>query len=338
MMAASSTVKQRVRIAIVGAGRMANNAHYPSLATCDDVDIAGICDLNPAALHATADKYGITGRYADYRQMVAEVAPDGVFVIGPPHVMYEIWVWCLQEGLNLYVEKPMGTTMHQAHMLANLAAAKGVITQVSQQRRTHPLLNFLRNKVLEHGPVVHAVCEFYKHGPAPRPQAWDHVLDDSVHAIDTVRWMCGGGAGTASGAEVVEVESRCKRIGTPNINWVGATLHFSNGATGYVLNSWSSGRRVLRVQMHAEGIAADANIDTDGTLYTGGDTKGTVYDARTMAGSDKGYIYGGFRAKHREFIDSIKTGQDVTSSPFRDNIKTMEVAQKILAQALLRGE
>ena len=42
--------------------------------------------------------------------------------------------------------------------------------------------------------------------------------------------------------------------------------------------------------------------------------------------------------KNREFIDSLKHGKDVCSSPFRDTVKTMEVCETILAQALLRKE
>ena len=36
----SSAAKQTVRIAIIGAGRMANSVHYPSLASFEDVQIA----------------------------------------------------------------------------------------------------------------------------------------------------------------------------------------------------------------------------------------------------------------------------------------------------------
>jgi predicted dehydrogenase len=323
---------------MIGAGRMANSVHYPSLASFDDAQIAAICDLSPAALNATADKYGVEGRYTDYRAMVEAVAPDGVYVIGQPHLMYDIWTWCLQQGLNLYIEKPMGLTWHQARMLAHLAERKGVITQVSHQRRASPLLNTLRDKVLEHGPIVHAVCEFYKRGPSPMTGARDHMMDDTVHAIDTVRWMCGGGPGSQSGADVVEIESECKHIGTPDINWIGATLHFANGATGYVLNSWCSGRRIFRVQMHATGVCAEGDQEGTAYVYAGGDTAGIEYNAKEVAGSDRTYVYGGFRAKNREFIDSLKTGREVTSSPFRDCLKTMEVAEKILAQALLKGE
>ena len=326
----NGSVKDKVRVAMIGAGRMANSVHYPSLASFDDVEIAAICDLAPGPLNATADKYGVQRRYTDYRRMVEEVAPDGVYVIGQPHLMYDIWVWCLQHGVNLYIEKPMGLTWHQARSLAYLAETKGVITQVSHQRRTCPLLVTLRDECLKRGPITHAVCEFYKHGPSPMLGARDHMMDDCTHSIDTVRWMCGGA--------VVGIEAHCKRVGTPDINWIGAALHFDNGASGYVLNSWSSGRRIFRVQLHAPGVAADAEVEGKGYLYADGDYHGIEYDTKAVAGSDQNFVYGGFQAKNREFIDSLKTGQDVTSSPFRDCVKTMEVAEKILAQALLHGE
>jgi len=327
-----------VRVAMIGAGRMANNVHYPSLAAFDDVEIAAICDIAEGPLNATADKYGVERRYMDYRRMIEEVAPDGVYVIGQPHLMYDIWVWCLREGQNLYIEKPMGLTWHQAQMLAHLAEQKGVITQVSHQRRSSPLLVKLRQECLKRGPIVHAVCEFYKQGPSPMIGPRDHMMDDTVHAIDTVRWMCGGDwrdGPDVQPSDVVGIESECKRIGTPDINWIGATLHFANSATGYVLNSWCSGRRVFRVEMHAPGIAADADVEGKGTLYADGDTKGVEYDAREVAGGDQTFVFGGFRAKNREFVDSLKAGKEVTTSPFRDCLKTMEVAEKILAQAIL---
>ena len=118
----------RTRVAMVGAGGMANRVHYPSLAGFADVEIAAICDLDPARLTATANTYAIAGRYSDYQRMVAEVAPDAVYVIGPPHSMFDIWVWMLQQGQNLCIEKPFGITIHQARILTHLAEQHGCIT------------------------------------------------------------------------------------------------------------------------------------------------------------------------------------------------------------------
>jgi virulence factor len=317
----------KTRVAMVGAGSMANTVHYPSLASFEDVEIAAVCDINEQRLLATANKYEIEGRYTDYRQMVEAVAPDAVYVIGQPHIMYDIWVWALQQGLNLCIEKPMGITLHQARNLAYLAAEKRCITQVSFQRRTCPMVVQLRNECLRRGPIIHAECAFFKWQPEPYLQARDHMMDDGVHAIDTVRWMCGG--------EVIGVESHCKRINTPDINFISALIHFDNGATGVVLCNWASGRRIFKVEMHAPGVCAEAEHEGKGRLYADGDTNGVEFDTRHVAGSDEFYVYGGFQAKNREFIDAVKTGAQPPSN-FADAVKTMEVAEIILAQTLLK--
>ncbi len=321
-------VLERVRVAMVGAGAMANNVHYPSLAAMGDVTFAGICDLDAVRLNATADKYGIAARYTDYRKMIEAQAPDAVYAIGQPTMMYDIWTWCLQQGLNLCIEKPMGITLHQARMLAYLAEKHGCITQVSFQRRTCPISVKLREACLARGPIVHALCRFYKCQPSPYLEARDHMMDDGVHAIDTLRWACGG--------EVVAVQSEMRRVGTPDYNLITAVLQFDNGATGIMLNSWTSGRRIFALEMHAQGICAEVELENKGYLYADGITRGSEYDSREVAGSDELYIYGGFLAKNREYINAVKAGTQ-PESHFGDAVKTMEVAETILAQTLLHS-
>lgn len=329
-MAGGTKSQKTLRVAAIGAGNMATTVHYPLLASFDDVRIVALCDSGPARLQGTADALGIEKRYSNYRLMIDETAPDAVYAIGHPHLMYDTWAWCLEQGQNLFIEKPMGITWHQARTLAGLAERKGAITQVDHQRRSIPLVAAMRKKCLENGPIVHAVCEFYKCEPVPYGRAYDRMIGDGTHVIDTLRWMCGG--------EVVSVESQCKRVGTPDINWITATLRFDNGSTGVAINSWASGRRIFRLQMHSPGACADVDVEGKAHFHANGDTKGIEYDAAEVAGSNDSRVAGGFYAKNREFIDSVKSGVDVTSSPFRDAVKTMEVTEKILAQALLRGE
>lgn len=315
-----------VRVAFIGAGAMANHVHYPSLASFEDVELAGICDISPRALQATADKYGIQNRYTDYREMLDQIKPDAVYVIGPPHLMYDVWKDCLERGLNLFVEKPLGITIHQARSLSLLADKHGCITQVSFQRRSSPMITMLRDECLKRGPITHAVCRYYKCDISPYLEARDRMLDDGVHAIDTLRWMCGG--------EVVKIESVVNRIQVPDMNFISATLHFDNGAIGYMINNWTSGRRIFAVEMHAPNICVEAEHENKGYLYADKQTKGLEFDARELAGGNEFYVYAGFKAKNREFIDAVKQGT-LPSSHFGDAVKTMEVAEKILAQALL---
>jgi predicted dehydrogenase len=317
----------KVKVAMVGAGGMANSVHYPSLASFDDVQIAGISDIDENRMNTTADKYNIEKRYKSYRKMIEEIAPDAVYVIGQPNIMYDIWTWCLDQGLNLYIEKPMGLSIHQARSLAILAEKKGCITQVSFQRRTCPMVVMLREECLKRGTIVHAVCRFYKFAIGANYGPRDHMMDDSVHAIDTLRWICGG--------EVIKVDSVTKRVLVPDINLIMALLHFDNGALGVLMNSWSSGRRIFDVEMHSAGICVEAEHEGKGYLYADGDTKGIEYDTKEVAGSDQNFVYGGFQAKNREFIDCVKSGK-LPGSNFSDAVKTMEIAEVILAQNTLR--
>ncbi|MBO9591219.1 Gfo/Idh/MocA family oxidoreductase [Devosia sp.] len=327
---------RKVRICIIGAGNMANNVHYPSLACFDDVEIVGVLETRAERLNATCDKFGIpeTARFllgldTDYQTVLTDLKPDGVYVIGQPEIMYPIWHWCLTNGFNLYIEKPMGLTTHQAEALAYLAESRGLITQVSHQRRTAPVLIQVRDRLLEKGPVVHGVVEFFKCDPTPMLIARDRMMDDGTHAIDTARWICGG--------EVVKVESECRRIGVPDINWFSATLHFDNGSSCQVVCNWASGRRVFRAQIHVPGGYADVEVESEAHIYLDNDYKGETLTTQDAAGSDQNFVFGGFAAKNREFIDSLKSGTDLCSSPFRDTVKTMRVCQTILAQAQAAG-
>lgn len=317
---------ERVRVAMIGAGVLANRVHYPALASFDDVEIVAACDLDQERLSNTADTYGIERRYTNFRQMIDETVPDAVYAIGPPHIMYDPWVWCLEHGQSLFIEKPMGITLHQARALAYLAEKHGCITQVGFQRRCSPLAVKLRETCRQRGAIVHAICRFYKCQMTPYLEARDHMLDDGVHAIDTLRWICGG--------EVIGIESTTKSIGVPDINFFSATLHFDNGATGLLVNSWSSGRRIFSIEMHAPGICAEADLEQSGTIYADGDTNGTTYSSADIAGSEEPFVIGGFQAKSREFIDSIKAGTR-PGSHFADALKTMAVAEHILASAAL---
>lgn len=327
-------MERKLRLAMVGAGNRANLVIYPAFNALENVEFVGICDIDAERLKATGDKYNIQNRYGergiyDYQRMIREQKPDAVAVIGDPDVMYPIWKWCLEQKLNLYVEKPLALNIHQARSLAELARRGNCVTQVSLQRRYTPMVRMLREKCLEHGSIVHSVCEFYKCEIQDRFDARDHMMDDCVHAIDTLRWI--------HGCEVVDIESTCRRIQTADINFISAVLHFEDGSIGHLINSWSSGKRTFRVEMHAPGVFVDAEHENKGYLYENGDVQGQVYDAREISGSDEFYVFTGVKAAAAEFADACLNGGQPACN-FTNACKTMEVAEKILAKALLNGQ
>ena len=299
-----------------------------------DVEVAAICDIDPARLKATADKYAIAKRYgADrdplaYRKMVEDVAPEAIYVIGLPNIMYDLWVWCLMQGLNLFIEKPMGVNLHSARNLARLAEKHGCITQVGFQRRATPMIVQLREECLKRGPIFHALCVFFKCSLVPYTDLRDRLIDDGIHAVDTIRWMCGG--------EAVKVHSVMQSVGVPDNNTVSALIEFSTGAVGVMVTTWASGRRIFKVEMHSPGVWVDAEHEGKGISTPMATRRAWSTTRRKSAAGAKNRRYAGFLAKHREFIDGVKT-KTPPGSNFSDAVKTMELAEKIVAKGILAG-
>jgi predicted dehydrogenase len=325
-----------LKVVMIGAGNRANSVIYPSfydLQNRGKVEITGICDIDPERLAHTADKYGIRNRYGaggvfDYRKMAEDLRPDAAVVIGQPHMMYDIWMWCLERGLHLYIEKPLALSMHQARALAAVAGRKALVTQVSLQRRYTPMITKLREECLKRGPITHAVCKFYKSDIHDFIGARDHMMDDSVHAIDTLRWM--------AGSEVVKVDSVTNRIGgTIDINFIMAQLTFANGCVGHLMNNWSSGKRIFAVEMHAPGIFVEAEHETKGYMYTDGNLEPVVFDTAEAAGSGETHVFTGVLAAAEDFVNCCLKGTRPMAS-FENTLNTMKVAEVILAQSLLR--
>jgi predicted dehydrogenase len=323
-----------LKVVMIGAGNRANGVIYPSFSDLQKkgkVEIAGICDIDINRLNATADKYGIKNRYGtggvfDYRKMVTDLKPDAAVVIGQPHIMYDIWMWCLEQGLHLYIEKPLALSIHQARALSAVAKRKKVVTQVSLQRRYTPMVTKLRDECRKRGQMTHVVCKFYKSDIKDFLGARDHMMDDSVHAIDTLRWMVG--------SEVVKVESVTNRVGTVDINFIMAQLTFANGCVGHLMNNWSSGKRIFAVEMHAPGIFVEAEHEAKGYMYTDGNLTPTVFDTAEVAGSGEMHVFTGVLAAAEDFVNCCQKGGQPMCS-FENAVNTMKVAEVILAQSLL---
>jgi len=249
-------------------------------------------------------------------------------VIGQPHIMYDIWIWCLQQGLHLYIEKPMALKMHQAVNLAVVAKRKNLVTQVSLQRRYSPMVTKLRNECLKRGSITHAVCKFYKSEIGDYLGASDHMMDDAFHAIDTLRWM--------AGSEVVKADSFTNRIcGTVDINLIMAQLTFANGCVGHLMSNWATGKRIFAVEMHAPGIFVEAEHETKGFVFTDGNLTPQIFDAAEVAGSRENYIFTGVLAAAEDFVNCCLNGGQPMAS-FESTLNTMKVAEYILAQSLIK--
>jgi len=312
----------KVKVALIGAGGMANSVHYPSLAVFDDVELVGLCDLMPDKLQATAEKFGISNTYSDYVKMLEETAPDAVYVLMPPHHLFDIAIAVMNQKRHLFLEKPPGVTAEQTRQMANCAEANGCISLVGFNRRYIPLMKLCRDRVRDRGGVVtQAMSSFYKwHAAGPYYNGAIDILScDAVHAVDTLRF-----AGGDVARVVGEVSNQGMSFGTR----FNALVQYESGGAGVLMTNWRVGGRVHQFELHGEGISCYCNPNTKAEIYVDGAAEPEVITTQEAAGSEENRVYYGFEAENRAFIDAVKTGQQPETC-LRDAVKTMELVDAI---------
>ncbi len=173
----------KARIALVGTGWWATTSHLPALQAHPDAQIAAICDLDTRKLRKTAEFFNIETTYPDLETMLAEVELDGVVVTTHHAAHYEVAKSCLEQGLHVFIEKPMTLFAEQARTLVNIAKARN--RQIVMGYNLNHTANLLRARDLVQSGALGALQ--YLNGsfsqPIYRLLAGENVeFDEKVHS------------------------------------------------------------------------------------------------------------------------------------------------------------
>ena len=324
----------KVRVALIGAGGMANRVHYPSLASFDDVELVGLCDLDAEKLTATAEKFHIENTFSDYREMLERTKPDAAYALMPPHVLFDVAMDVMQAGCHLFIEKPPGITTFQAQCLGRMAEQKGLVTGVGFQRRYHPMVRHCHEAVSKKGQPNQVNVTFIKDAPVADPHPYYRgaigILHcDAIHAVDSLRYYCGL-------AEIRSVSSVVRELDSWYYVSFNALVHFENDAVGVLQTNWRAGRRFFKLEFHTAGASAFADIDAEGRVWFDNEDDPSIDTTCTdQPGTTEEHVVQGFCAQARAFIDGVKAGRTPHNS-LQDAAKTMQLADAIFENAANR--
>ncbi|TGX55194.1 Gfo/Idh/MocA family oxidoreductase [Sphingomonas gei] len=116
----AETNSQRIRLGLVGIGKIARDQHLPALAADDRFELTATASRN-------AQLDNVPG-YPDVAAMIAGGHDlDAVSLCTPPDGRYEQAVIAIDAGLHVMLEKPPATTLTEIAALADRARAKGVV-------------------------------------------------------------------------------------------------------------------------------------------------------------------------------------------------------------------
>ncbi len=129
----------KVRLAMIGCGGMGNR-HLDSLIKRTDAEVVACCDAFIPRAQAARDKVGGSCEwYQDFRRVLERPDVDAIFSATPDHWHALTCILACQAGKDVYVEKPVATTIHEGRAMVEAARRYGRVVQVGTQQRSQKL-------------------------------------------------------------------------------------------------------------------------------------------------------------------------------------------------------
>lgn len=155
----------KIRVAVIGVNGQ-GGSHVSEWLKNPDCDLVAICDCDPAAYEKLKPKFKNLAkppRYVqDVRKLVEDKNIDAVSIATPNHWHAVMAVWAMQNGKDVYVEKPCSHNVREGRVITEWARKLGRICQMGVQSRSMPgmrqTLEFVKSGKIGKVTEARAIC------------------------------------------------------------------------------------------------------------------------------------------------------------------------------------
>ena len=221
---------RKIRFALVGCGRIAQN-HFAAMEKHGDrCEMVDVCDINPTALQAAVTKTGARG-HAKLADLLASTTADCVILTTPSGLHPAQAIQIAEAGKHVMTEKPMATRWQDGLKMVEACDRAGVRLFVVKQNRRNATLQLLKRAVEQKrfGKIYAVAVNVFWTRPqdyydsAKWRGTWEFdggaFMNQASHYIDLLDWLVGPVesvmAYTATLARNIEVEDS----GVAAIRW-----------------------------------------------------------------------------------------------------------------------
>lgn len=170
---------KKIRVGLVGIGHLGSRHLKVYSELLQQVTIAGICDIQAERTLRLASHYQLPF-FADYRDLLGKV--DAVNVCVPTVSHYEVAKFFLENGVHVFVEKPMTYTVAQADELVELSEKHHLKLQVGHVERFNSAFQAIQHFTKQ---PLFIECHRLNHFPN-RSLDIGVVMDLMIHDIDII--------------------------------------------------------------------------------------------------------------------------------------------------------
>ncbi len=337
-------MRERLRYALIGCGRIAPNHIAAVMNNAQDIALCAVCDPVPEHMEAVLGaleegERAKVRRYTDYRKMLAAEKPELCAVATESGKHAAIGLDVLRAGANVIIEKPLALSLADARALIREADARGLKLCACHQNRFNKSIQKIRTAVEEKrfGRMLHGAAHIrWNRGPSYYEQApwrgtWEQdggaLMNQCIHNIDLLRWMMGDGVD-----EVMAYTDNLNHAYIQAEDLGMALIRFSNGAYGIVEGTTNVYPHNLEETLYLFG--------ENGTVKAGGksvniieewdfrDGRGDPATIKMQFGENPPNVYGyGHTPLYADMIAAIRENR----APYVDGRAGMRALELVLA-------
>jgi predicted dehydrogenase len=141
------TANLRIRLGIVGCGRVTETRHLPALRYLKNAEVVALADVSVDRLNKVADLFRVKDRYTDYQRLLSNPSIDTVAVCVPAQFHVEIGLAASDAGKHVFIEKPLALTLKDCDLLTQRAKRSSSKVMVGFNVRWHRLVREARDIV-----------------------------------------------------------------------------------------------------------------------------------------------------------------------------------------------
>lgn len=222
---------RKLRLALVGCGRIAANHFGAMEGHADNIELVDVCDIDPAALQTAVERTGAKGSL-HLADMLQTTTADLVVLTTPSGLHPQQAIDVAKAGKHVMTEKPMATRWQDGLRMVKACDDAGVRLFVVKQNRRNATLQLLKRAVDQgrFGRIYNVAMnvfwtrpqDYYDQGNGWRG-TWEFdggaFMNQASHYIDLLNWIVGPVesvmAYTATQARNIEAEDS----GVAAIQW-----------------------------------------------------------------------------------------------------------------------
>jgi len=237
----------KINVGIIGLGNL-GLLHMASCLHMKDVEVVAVSDKSKQALKK-AEKSGINNLYTEFTDLFCNIKDiDGVIISLPNFLHYESVKLALENDINVFVEKPLATTVADCKKIVELVRKSGKKLMVGYNNRFIEAykkmkveiengtlgslkiitLELILNGPLSHGRVQRPISEWWFD---PKKSGGGALLDLGSHLVDLFHYFSGDSKVIFShldynfnlpvedGATIILESKESKTRGVINVGW-----------------------------------------------------------------------------------------------------------------------